>query len=73
MKRETVNKNVASIVTDFKMDENGQINYDIKISGNISQVIELGQKVFLECRTRLFEYREAIDAKISNNFKSDNK
>lgn len=73
MKRETVNNNVASIVTDFKMDGNGQINYDIKISGNISQVIELGQKVFLECRTRLFEYREVIDAKISNSFKDDNK
>lgn len=66
-------KKVATITSHFDMDDTGEITYDVKIKGNVCEVFELAQKVYIECKKRLDVYRNERNALTDSLFNFDKK
>jgi hypothetical protein len=68
MKKQTI------ITSEFKMDDKGELSYKLDVKGNMQDVVELGHKIFIDCKKRFASFRrdeevkeQALYNKFTNN------
>lgn len=65
-------KGDVTINSNFKMDEQGNVDYTLTCKGNVPGLVKLGHEIFIQCKERWSTFRREEDKKFNDLFKDNN-